>query len=86
MLGSTPSKIVLNLLAVLPVITMCFVCHYQIHPIVSGCWAARGWCGCRPGLGRGRVGRMRSLTAASRHDATRPRCRRTRWLGSATGA
>ena len=35
MLGETPSKIALNLLAVLPVITMCFVCHYNVHPIVS---------------------------------------------------
>ncbi|GAB4822493.1 hypothetical protein N2152v2_009539 [Parachlorella kessleri] len=33
MLGTTPSKVALNLLAVLPVITMCFVCHYNVHPI-----------------------------------------------------
>jgi hypothetical protein len=35
MLGDSPSLAVINLLAVLPVITMSFVCHYNVLPIVS---------------------------------------------------
>lgn len=34
MLGPTPLKIIINLLAVLPVITMSFVCHYNVLPVV----------------------------------------------------
>lgn len=35
MLGPTPARIAINLLAVLPVITMSFVCHYNLLPVVS---------------------------------------------------
>ena len=34
MLGHSPTKIVINLLATMPVILMSFVCHYQILPVV----------------------------------------------------
>ena len=34
MLGPTPIKITINLLAILPVITMSFVCHYNLLPVV----------------------------------------------------
>ena len=33
MLGGTPTKILINLLAILPVITMSFVCHYNLLPV-----------------------------------------------------
>jgi len=34
MLGPSPMRIAINLLAVLPVITMSFVCHYNLLPVV----------------------------------------------------
>lgn len=33
MMGSTPTSVLVNLLAVLPVISLSFVCHYNVHPI-----------------------------------------------------
>lgn len=33
MLGPSPTRIAINLLAVLPVITMSFVCHYNLLPV-----------------------------------------------------
>ena len=35
MLGPTPWRIAINLLAVLPVITMSFVCHYNLLPVAN---------------------------------------------------
>ena len=35
MLGHSPMRVIINLLAVLPVITMSFVCHYNLLPVVS---------------------------------------------------
>lgn len=35
MLGGTRARAVINVLAVLPVITMCFVCHYNVLPLAS---------------------------------------------------
>lgn len=34
MLGATPTRMVINVLAILPVITMSFVCHYNLLPVV----------------------------------------------------
>jgi amino acid permease len=39
-LGGSPGRMVINLLAVLPVILMAFVCQYNVLPIVS----VYGWC------------------------------------------
>lgn len=33
MMGDTPSQVAVNLLAVLPVISLSFICHYNVHPI-----------------------------------------------------
>ena len=33
MLGGTPSQVIVNILATLPVISMSFICHYNVHPI-----------------------------------------------------
>jgi amino acid permease len=45
MLGPTPGRAVVNLLAVLPVITMSFVCHYNLLPVVSqAAWCAAHEC------------------------------------------
>jgi amino acid permease len=35
-LGSSPTAIALNIIGILPVVTMSFVCHYNILPIVRG--------------------------------------------------
>jgi len=44
MLGHTPMRIAINLLAVLPVITMSFVCHYNLLPVVRYLSSARTSC------------------------------------------
>jgi amino acid permease len=53
MLGPTPARIVINLLAVLPVITMSFVCHYNLLPVVSADATAGAYPSPPPVLPRG---------------------------------
>lgn len=36
-LGQSPWRIAINILAILPVITMSFVCHYNLLPVVRAC-------------------------------------------------
>lgn len=33
LLGGSPSRVAIHLLAVLPVVSMAFICHYNVHPV-----------------------------------------------------